>query len=101
MMAGGERAGIAEIAVKVATELLPWLKWKYHSPPDQNFECVQVPKHKQSKNETDEVSEQNHNHPTDVVYSYIDPYTEKTIAINTDLKSYATGTISNPILGNR
>lgn len=92
-MAGGERAGIAEIAVKVATELLPWLKWKYHSPPDQNFECVQAPKHKQSKNETDAVSEQNHNHPTDVVYSYIDPYTEKTIAINTDLKSYATGTI--------
>lgn len=28
-----------------------------------------------------------------MVYSYLDPYTEKTVVINTDLKSYATGSI--------
>ncbi|HBO2455762.1 hypothetical protein [Pseudomonas aeruginosa] len=93
-MAGGERAGIAAIAVKVANELLPWLKWNYHHPPDQNFNCLQVAKHKQSKAEPDDTSEQKHNHPTDVVYSYIDPYTEKTVAINTDLKSYAKNSIT-------
>ncbi|WLH69481.1 hypothetical protein [Pseudomonas sp. FP2309] len=91
-MAGGERAGIAAIAGKVANEIIPWLKWNTHPPSDQNFECVLPQKHNPPKAEPD--SEQKaHNHPTDVVYSYIDPYTEKTIALNTDLKSYATGTI--------
>ena len=91
-MAGGERAGIAAIAGKVANEIIPWLKWKSHPPSDQNFECVLPQKHNPPKSEPG--SEQKaHNHPTDVVFSYIDPYTEKTIALNTDLKSYATGSI--------
>lgn len=91
-MAGGERAGIAAIAGKVAKEIIPWLKWKSHLSPDQNFECGSPQRHNPPKSEPG--SEQKaHNHPTDVVFSYIDPYTEKTIALNTDLKSYAAGSI--------
>ena len=45
-MAGGERAGIAAIAGKVAKEIIPWLKWKSHLSPDQNFECGSPQRHK-------------------------------------------------------
>lgn len=92
-MAGGERAGIAAIATKVATEIVPWLKWTSHPPHDQNFDCVLPDKHNPPKEGDSRDKQKGHNHPTDTVYSYIDPYTEKTIVINTDLKSYATSSI--------
>lgn len=93
-MAGGERAGIAAIAVKVSKELLPWLKWRERPPADQNFACIKPENHRTAIEVKEEGKESTHNHPTDVVYSYIDPYTGKTVAINTDLKSYAKGSIN-------
>lgn len=92
-MAGGEREGIAVIANKIAEEIVPWLKWATHPPYDQNFSCQQASLHKSKKpsDEEDKVSE--HNHPTDVVYSYKDPYTNKHTILNTDLKSYAKASI--------
>lgn len=92
-MAGGERAGIAAIANKIAEEIVPWLKWSTHPPFDQNFTCQQASLHKSKKPESDESKETEHNHPTDVVYSYKDPYTNKHIILNTDLKSYAKASI--------
>ncbi|WPN75668.1 hypothetical protein [Pseudomonas germanica] len=92
-MSGGERAGIAAIATKIAEEIAPWLKWKIHAPYDQNFSCNQVASHATKKTDPTKPPAKEHNHPVDSVYSYIDPYTDRTVAINTDLKSYAKDSI--------
>ncbi|WP_445013436.1 hypothetical protein, partial [Pseudomonas syringae] len=89
---GNEDGANGLIVQRLPNEIIPWLKWKSHPPSDQNFECVLPQKHNPPKTEPDS-KQKAHNHPTDAVYSYIDPYTEKTIALNTDLKSYATGSI--------
>lgn len=41
---------------------------------------------------------QAHTHPVDVVFSYKDPYLNKTILLNTDLKSYAKGSINTDMI---
>ncbi|WP_240115974.1 hypothetical protein [Pseudomonas aeruginosa] len=92
-MAGGEREGIANIATKIAEEITPWLKWNTHPPYSQNFTCQQASLHKSKKQDDESEKVEDHNHPADAVYSYKDPYTNKQIILNTDLKSYAKGSI--------
>ncbi|MFI8616201.1 hypothetical protein ACIGHN_11900 [Acidovorax sp. NPDC077693] len=86
-MAGGERSAIAKMAERVSDDLFDWFKWKRIPVRDQNFDCIK-PVHAPKKNS-------NHNHPVDVVFTYHDSYLNKNIYLNTDLKSYAAGSIDS------
>lgn len=83
----GETSQIARMADHVSTELFAWFKWKKVNPPDQNFTCVKQDEHAG-------VKKTEHTHPTDCVFYYLDPYLNRNIYFNTDLKSYAVGSIN-------
>lgn len=109
-MAGGEVSAIAEMANIVSSEIFNWFKWTRFPLMDQNFKCLKVDKHappKKSKDQTAEPGTQKqealdpdrqHKHPVDVVFSYIDPYTAQRVMLNTDLKSYKSGSISKTMI---
>lgn len=96
-----ETIRIAELASKILDELGKFLKWEINPENDLNFNCLSPQEHfsnegkkKSKKVKTDEeISEENHTHPTDIVISYFDPYLNKKVYFNTDLKSYATNSI--------
>ncbi|HEY3431504.1 MAG TPA: hypothetical protein VGK09_03040 [Rhodocyclaceae bacterium] len=81
----GETESIARMANYVSEEILSWFRWKQIAPPNQNFDCVKVNTHAPKK--------QNHTHPVDTVFWYVDPYLNKKIYFNTDLKSYSRTSI--------
>lgn len=81
----GETSTIAKMAEYVSNEILDWFRWKRVQLPDQNFDCVKAATHAPKKD--------NHTHPVDVVFWYLDPYLNKIVYFNTDLKSYAKGSI--------
>lgn len=118
-MAGGEVSAIAEMANLVANDLVKWFKWAKFPLADQNFKCLKVEKHapprRKKKGEEDSdvevdqeppigkrdgLTPQSHNHPVDVVLSYVDPYTAKRVMLNTDLKSYKSESISKTMVRN-
>lgn len=82
----GETGAIAKMAEYVSTELFDWFKWNRVKLPDQNFECIKQDQHAPRK-----VAK--HTHPVDAVFYYHDPYLNRNIYVNTDLKSYAAGSI--------
>lgn len=84
-----ETSNIAEMANKISSELFKWFKWNRLNLMDQNFLCMKQDKHK-PKNKNAE-----HTHPVDVVFHYMDPYLNKRILLNTDLKSYAKSTVAD------
>ncbi|WP_367351795.1 hypothetical protein [Achromobacter animicus] len=86
-MSGGETAPTAEMANRISREIFDWFKWKRVALMDQNFTCVKVGKHAGS-------DKPSHSHPVDVVFSYVDPYLNRRILMNMDLKSYAAASIS-------
>ncbi|EPW3766066.1 hypothetical protein ACWI58_001450 [Vibrio fluvialis] len=77
-----------EIAKVVSANLLSIFKWEQYGPYDQDFPCRKQDKH------LDKVKSQKHTHPVDVVFGYKDPYSNKNVLFNTDLKSYGKGTIN-------
>lgn len=81
----GETSTIAQMAEYVSKELFEWFRWGRVPLPDQNFKCV--------KDESHAPTKENHTHPVDTVFWYIDPYINKIVYMNTDLKSYAKGSI--------
>jgi hypothetical protein len=118
-MAGGEVSAIAEMANLVANDLVKWFKWTKFPLADQNFKCLKVEKHAAIRRKRKVAEEQegdtehdeqilptqsappkSHNHPVDVVLSYVDPYTAKRVMLNTDLKSYKTDSISKTMVRN-
>lgn len=86
----GETGPTAEIANQVSTQLLKWFRWGRFPLKDRNFDCLKPEKHARAN------KKQKHTHPTDVVFSYHDPYLNRRILFNTDLKSYAKSSISGP-----
>jgi hypothetical protein len=78
-----ETAPIAEIAALVADRLFAEFLWKASPFRDQNWPCEMRDDHNQRKT-----------HPSDVVFNYDEPYHPIRTYVNTDLKSYAAGTIS-------
>ncbi|MWL89781.1 hypothetical protein [Cupriavidus sp. SW-Y-13] len=54
---------------------------------DQNFICVKATKHTAKE-------KAEHTHPVDVVFHYVDPYLNRRILMNMDLKSYSKSSIS-------
>ena len=85
MAENGPREQIAKI---VSSKLLSMFKWKQYGPYDQDFSCRKQEKH------VDKAKSQKHTHPVDVVFGYKDPYSNKNVLLNTDLKSYGEGSIN-------
>jgi hypothetical protein len=83
-----ENGPIEEVAKVVSSKLFERFKWNQYGPYDQDFPCRKESEHKP------EGKKQKHTHPVDVVFSYKDPYLNKTIYLNTDLKSYAKSSIN-------
>ncbi len=84
MEMAGETANISEMAELVSEEIFKWFKWELVGTTNQNFSCIKKEEHKNSTG----------NHPTDVVFRYFDPYLNRHVYFNTDLKSYASGSIT-------
>ncbi|RRS31402.1 MAG: hypothetical protein P794_03860 [Epsilonproteobacteria bacterium (ex Lamellibrachia satsuma)] len=77
-----ETSNIAIMAEKVSKEIFSEFFWENVGPMDTNWTCVKQEKHKKTT------------HPSDIVFRYEDPYEQKYININFDLKSYAKGSIT-------
>lgn len=88
----GESNNIADIAKKVSQEIFRWFKWKLSNVTDENFECNKPKLHK--KNWDSVKSGFKPEHPVDVVFSYYDPYIDKEVYLNTDLKCYSKSSIT-------
>ncbi|MDZ6214156.1 hypothetical protein U4M06_24795, partial [Klebsiella pneumoniae] len=83
-----ENGPIEELAKIVSSKIFERFKWSISGPCDQDFGCIDEGNHKPLD------KKQAHTHPVDVVFSYKDPYLNKTILLNTDLKSYSNGYIN-------
>ncbi|WP_151944325.1 hypothetical protein [Aliarcobacter butzleri] len=77
-----ETSNIAQMAEKVSKEIFSEFFWEQVGSLDTNWDCCQQEKHNKTT------------HPTDIVFRYEDPYEQKYININFDLKSYAKGSIN-------
>lgn len=84
-----ETIRVAELANLITSDIAEFLKWKIHPQNDLNHECLMPEAHFK-----DADSDDSKTHPTDVVIYYIDPFENKTIYLNTDLKSYAKKSIN-------
>lgn len=81
-----ETANIAEIAAILSEEIFPLFGWERVGPTDHKWDCVEIEKHNKKRAKV---------HPSDVVFRYRDPYRGLEIYANTDLKSYAAGTVES------
>lgn len=77
----GETSNISLMANKLSKELFSVFGWKQEGLQDSQIGCDKTDVHKVKT------------HPSDVVYWYEDPYHERRIYVNTDLKSYARESI--------
>lgn len=84
----GETGNTADVARKVSKDIFRKFGWHMHPRCDDNFDCVSD-SHRNSSG--GDISQ----HPTDVVFSYQDPYLGKQIKLLTDLKSYGEQTIKH------
>jgi hypothetical protein len=76
-----ETDNIAKIADIISSEIFETLGWARCGHVNQNWPCC---------NEAHNLK----THPSDVVFYYEDPYTGRTAYVQTDLKSYADGSIT-------
>lgn len=83
-----ETVNIAEVASKVSKDIFKKFGWHAQPRTDDVFECLDA-SHKGGKASTKDKKV----HPTDVVFSYQDPYADKRIYLLTDLKSYKLDSI--------
>lgn len=81
----GETKYVAEIAELISKDIFQHFRWNTAQLTDTNFDCCKAQEH---------VKKDSHTHPVDVVFYYEDPYLNKTVYLNTDLKSYKAGSIS-------
>ncbi len=76
-----ETENIAKMAEKLSKELFSEFFWESPGPKNINWKCVTAEHEKKT-------------HPSDVVFSYKEPYEKRKTYINCDLKSYAKGSIN-------
>lgn len=81
----GETSNVSKMANKVSEEIFKHFRWGCLNLEDENFPCAKPSKHG-SKSE--------YTHPVDVVFYYTDPYKNKRVFFNTDLKSYKRESIN-------
>ncbi|WP_353244641.1 hypothetical protein [Providencia sp.] len=83
-----ETKNIDEMAHIISDKIFTELKWQWnHDYTDINWPCCDPAHGKKT-------------HPTDLVFSYVNPYTGLTQYIQTDLKSYQKSSISPQKIGN-
>jgi hypothetical protein len=82
-----ETAHIQRMAELAGDSIFSVFGWQRAPLMNQNSDCEEKQRHHKVR--------KNGSHPTDAVFSYIDPYSGYQIHVNTDLKSYAKGTIDN------
>ncbi len=80
-----ETGNIEKLAKIVSKDIFKWFKWNTCLPKDEDWGC-----------ESDHHGKRTH--PSDVVFYYNDPYSGDTKYLNTDLKSYAAGSITKSSL---
>ena len=80
-----ETENISKMAEDVSNKIFSFLKWDRVDLVNVNFDCSKAKEHS---------GKESYTHPVDVVFHYLDPYTKKRILLNTDLKSYATNSIT-------
>jgi len=78
-----ETKNIGDMAEIISDEIFSEFFWEKVGSTNINWGCVQSDKHGGKKT-----------HPSDVVFKYQDPYEQKDIYINFDLKSYQENSIS-------
>lgn len=78
-----ETKHIAEMANKVTKTLFKYFKWDRKNVEDHSWKCV-----------TPDIHDNKHDHPSDCVFYYRDPYDGELKYINTDLKSYKKNSIT-------
>ena len=78
-----ETENIARMAELLSQELFGEFLWSRSGPMNQNWACERAETHKVDT------------HPTDLVFYYDEPYSTKRTYIQTDLKSYARGSITS------
>lgn len=77
----GETENISKMAEKLSSELFNVFLWEKVGPTNVNWPCLNKDHGKKT-------------HPTDIVFTYKEPYMSKRMYLNCDLKSYAKGTIN-------
>ncbi|WP_323948826.1 hypothetical protein [Aeromonas caviae] len=82
-----ENGPIEDLAKIISNKIFERFFWKKVGPNDQDFPCEKEEQHKP------EGKEQDHTHPVDAIFCYKDPYLNRTIYLNTDLKSYGKKSI--------
>ncbi|MBP1130877.1 hypothetical protein JOE25_002451 [Serratia sp. PL17] len=82
---GGETSAIQHVANKITQDIFKVFKWQRAVSQDMNWDCELQAHDKKT-------------HPSDVVFYYTDPYEEEIVYLNTDLKSYAQGSIGKGIV---
>lgn len=85
----GETNNISIMAEKISKEIFSIFMWEKVGPTNVNWGCVQNEKHKNKST-----------HPSDIVFRYEDPYAQKFVYINFDLKSYAKDSITKTSIKN-
>lgn len=85
----GETNNISEVAAKISKDIFRHFGWHKNHKHDDNFECV----NSDHLTESGEASKKLH--PGDVVFHYVDPYTQKRVFLHTDLKSYGAKSITH------
>ncbi len=84
-----ETENIAKIAGKISTDIFSAFGWRTAAPRNENWDCTAKKRHQTQPG----------THPSDIVFSYEDPYDVGTTYVTTDLKSYASGTITSIKVG--
>ena len=78
-----ETANTAKMAEKLCDELFAEFLWQKVGPTNENWACAEPDVHGVKT------------HPSDVVYYYDEPYTQRRTYLQCDLKSYQTGSITS------
>jgi len=77
-----ETENISKMADKISKDIFGVFGWERVGPKNVNWKCVYPQEHSKST------------HPSDVVFTYRDPYRNTNVYINCDLKSYAKSSIN-------
>lgn len=86
-----ETKNIGEIADELSRDIFRQFRWQTHPKTDDNFAC-------NDKTHVGIGGKPKSTHPGDMVFFYIDPYLGKPIYLHTDVKSYATNSITTTSL---
>lgn len=78
---------IKKMAEIISDDIFTVFGWEKVGPVDNNWECSLPKEHSPSKHEK-------YTHPSDVVFTYKDPYTDKDVYLLFDLKSYGNRNIN-------